>query len=129
LRILLDTSVLIDLLRNRKGRRLFVRELVQEGHELVITATNLAEVYAGMWPSERGPTKQLVSALECLPLDCETAELAGNLRFHWARQGRTLHLADTMIAASAIRNRLILLTDNVKDFPMPELRRMEFNKN
>jgi predicted nucleic acid-binding protein len=47
--------------------------------------------------------------------------LAGKLKSHWAKRGRTLTLADTVIAAIAIEERCALLTDNRKDFPMPEL--------
>jgi predicted nucleic acid-binding protein len=35
--------------------------------------------------------------------------------------GQTLTLDDTLIASTAITHRLILVTDNRKDFPMPEL--------
>lgn len=39
----------------------------------------------------------------------------------WQKKGRTLTLADTIIAAVAIEERCVLLTDNRKDFPMREL--------
>ena len=39
----------------------------------------------------------------------------------WACKGRTLALADTIVAAAAIENHCVLMTDNRKDFPMPEL--------
>jgi hypothetical protein len=43
------------------------------------------------------------------------------LRYEWARKGITLTLTDTMIAATALQYGLTLITDNKKDFPMPEL--------
>jgi predicted nucleic acid-binding protein len=46
---------------------------------------------------------------------------AGRLRYEWRRQGQTLSLADATIAAVAIHHSLILLTDNRRHFPMPEL--------
>jgi cellulose synthase/poly-beta-1,6-N-acetylglucosamine synthase-like glycosyltransferase len=39
----------------------------------------------------------------------------------YARRARTLTLADTIVAAIAIERRCTLMTDNRKDFPMPEL--------
>jgi predicted nucleic acid-binding protein len=39
----------------------------------------------------------------------------------WSRQGRTLPIADVLIAATALVHKLILLTDSRKAFPMPEL--------
>jgi predicted nucleic acid-binding protein len=50
-----------------------------------------------------------------------SARLAGKLKNQWARRGRPLALADTVIAAIAIEQRCALLTDNHKDFPMPEV--------
>jgi predicted nucleic acid-binding protein len=51
------------------------------------------------------------------------AQQAAALLYHWRRRGKTLSLADTTIAAVAIHHDLVLLTDNEKHFPMPELRR------
>jgi predicted nucleic acid-binding protein len=52
----------------------------------------------------------------------EIARLAGDLKNSWAARGRTFSLLDMMIAATAMVHDLILVTANVKDFPMPELR-------
>ncbi|WP_052294823.1 MULTISPECIES: type II toxin-antitoxin system VapC family toxin [Acidobacterium] len=121
MRILADTSILIDLLRGRGHRRDLFKRLTLEGHTFAVTAINVSEIYAGMRPQEREATRKLLAAFECLPIHCEIAELAGELRGAWARKGVTLHLADTLIAASAMHHRLVLMTDNRKDFPMPEL--------
>src|ERR1035441_6034710 len=51
----------------------------------------------------------------------QIAVRAGRLRHEWRRQGQTLSLADATIAAVAIHHSLILLTDNRRHFPMPEL--------
>lgn len=40
----------------------------------------------------------------------------------YARRGRTLSLSDTLIAAVALINGLMLITDNVKDFPLAGLK-------
>lgn len=121
MRILLDTSVLIDLLRGRSQKRELLKKLALEGHTFAITAINLSEIHAGLRSQERKATMELLSAFECLPIQCGIAELAGDLRNTWARKGVTLHLADTLIAAAAMHYGLALMTDNQKDFPMPEL--------
>ncbi len=46
---------------------------------------------------------------------------AGALKNEWARKGNTIALPDVTIAAVALANGLILVTDNRKHFPMPEL--------
>src|SRR5256885_11904789 len=60
-----DTSVLIDVLRRRNGRRELLAELVRAGHTLSTTALNIAEVYGGMRPGETAPTEAFLGELEC----------------------------------------------------------------
>ena len=52
----------------------------------------------------------------------DIARYAGELYREWRRKGLTLALPDLTVAAVAIRNGLLLATDNSKDFPMSELR-------
>lgn len=121
MRLLVDTSVLIDVLRRRRGRRELLVELVRGGHVLATTALNVAEVYAGMRPDEEEQTEAFLNALDCYELTRTAGRMAGNLKNKWAQKGRTLTLADTIIAAIALERHCTLLTDNRKDFPMPEL--------
>lgn len=122
MRLLLDTSVLIDALRSRRTRRTWLAELVREGHSLETSALNIAEVYAGMRPDEEAATKAFLGALLCHSMSSSTGESAGRLKSEWARKGRTLTLADTIAAAVAMEQGCSLISDNRKDFPMPELR-------
>lgn len=121
MRLLLDTSVLIDALRARRERRAWLATLVRNGHSLETSALNVAEVYAGMRPEEEKQTEEFLSALRCHPLTCGTAKDAGRLRSQWLRKGRTLTVADAIVAAVAIEQSCKLATDNRKDFPMPEV--------
>jgi predicted nucleic acid-binding protein len=121
MKLLLDTSVLIDVLRGRNDRPKILAELVRAGHTLCTTSLNIAEVYAGMRPHEKPATEALLTSLDCHVLTGSAARLAGTFVNQWRQKGRTLALADTIIAAIAIETRCLLLTDNRKDFPMPEL--------
>ena len=125
MRLLLDSSVLIDALRLRHGRRQWLAEMVRAGHTLATSALNLAEVYAGMRPEEEARTKAFLSALECREITASVAEMAGKLKRQWAKKGRTLTLADTMVAAVALQQACPLATDNRKDFPMLQLQLYE----
>ena len=120
--LLLDTSVLIDALRSRNARRELLARLVNEGHHFSTTALNIAEVYVGVREEESGFTTSFLDSLECHDLTASSGRLAGMLKNVWARKGRTLSLTDTIIAAIAIENDCSLVTDNRKDFPMPELK-------
>jgi len=121
MRLLLDTSVLIDTLRHRRGRRELLAALARDGHVLSTSALNVAEVFAGMRPEEERATEIFLAALDCYELSGSAARIAGSLKRKWASKGRTLTLADTIIAAVALEHGCVLMTDNRKDFPMPEL--------
>ena len=118
---LLDTSVIIDALNGKRGRRDFLLGLVKQGHLLACCPINVAEVYAGMRPKEEPATEEFLRSLEYYHLTWPVARLAGLLKRDHARKGRTVTVADTMIAAVALVHELTLMTDNVKDFPMKEL--------
>jgi len=128
MQLLLDSSVLIDALRMRKGRREWLAELVRAGIVLSTSALNIAEVYSGMRPEEEARTKAFLTALECREITASVAEAAGKLKRHWALKGRSLALADTMVAAVAIEQGCPLATDNRKNFPMARLQLYELPK-
>lgn len=121
MKLLLDTSVLIDVLRYRNQRQEWLAEQVRGGHMVSTTALNIAEIYAGMRPGEEAKTEALLAGLESHELNGTDARFAGKLKSNWARKGRTLTLEDTIIAAIAIGRGCALVTDNGKDFPMPEV--------
>jgi predicted nucleic acid-binding protein len=120
--VLLDTTVLIDALRARLGRRELLADLVRSGQTLATTAINIGEVYGGMRSGEERKTQQFLDSLECYPITRETARRAGHHRSYWAQRGRTPTLADMMVAAVALEEKLTLMTDNRKDFPLPDLK-------
>ncbi len=119
--VLLDTSVLIDLLRARAVRRVLVADLVHSGHTLVISTINLAEVYSGMRVHEQAATDAFLARFPCLPVTATIARRAGLLRGAFARVGQTLTLSDMLIAATTLEHGCTLATDNRRDFPIPEL--------
>ena len=118
---LVDTSVIIDALNNKRGRRDLLLGLVRRGHLLACCPINVTEVYAGMRPREEAATENFLRSLEYYHLTWPVARLAGLLKRDRARKGQTLTVADATIAAVAMVHELTLMTDNVKDFPMKEL--------
>ena len=119
---LLDTSVLIDTLRSRHGRKELLASLLKDGHNLATTAINVAEIYSGVRTDEEQRTNLFLGSLQCYPIDAAAGEHAGRLRSIWARKGRVIALPDMIVAAIAIQRGCTLMTDNRKDFPMPELK-------
>jgi predicted nucleic acid-binding protein len=119
--LLLDTTVLLDVLRARRNRRFLLAELVASGHLLATAAINVGEVYAGMRVGEETRTEAFLSSLDCYPMTAAIARRAGSLKSAWAQKGKTLSLADMIVAATVLEHGLALMTDNRKDFPLPEL--------
>jgi predicted nucleic acid-binding protein len=121
MKLLLDTSILIDVLRRRNQRRELLANLVRAGHELSTTVLNVAELYSGMRPSEERETQAFLAALVLHTLDAKSAHLAGRLKSEWSRKGRTVSLPDAVIAALTLERGCTLMTDNRRDFPMAGL--------
>jgi len=119
---LLDTSVIIDFLTGRRDRAALLGSLLGQGHLLACCSVNVTEVYAGMRPPEGAKTDAFLQSLEYRKVSWEIARRAGLLKNEWARRGQTLSLADATIAATALAGDLVLITDNRKHFPMPELK-------
>jgi predicted nucleic acid-binding protein len=118
---LLDTSVIIDAINNKKGRRQLLRDLISQGNILACSPINVAEVYAGLRPPEESNTKSFLQTLDLYQVTFPIAELAGLLKRDYGKKGKTLAITDTLIAAVALHHHLYLITDNVKDFPMEDL--------
>ncbi|MBI4470108.1 MAG: PIN domain-containing protein [Acidobacteria bacterium] len=118
---LLDTNILIDVITNRKGHGALLEQLLAERNLLATCAIIVSEVYTGMRSSEERKTEALMESLEFLPTTYEIASHAGILRRDLARKGRTLSLADTTIAAVALAYNCVLITQNAKDFSIPNL--------
>jgi predicted nucleic acid-binding protein len=118
---LLDTNVIVDVLRRRNGRHLMVERLLEQGQMLASCSITLTEVYAGMRPHEEKPTRAFMKSLLFLSITEEIAEHAGRLKAQYASRGRTLSLQDVSIAAVSMAYGCMLVTENAKDFPMPEL--------
>jgi len=74
---LLDTSVIIDAINDGRGRRQFLRELLEQGNTLACCPINITEVYAGLRPNEEHDTRRFLQALDLYPLTWPVSELAG----------------------------------------------------
>jgi predicted nucleic acid-binding protein len=118
---LLDTSVVIDALNRKRGRWQLLRALVESGETLACTAMTVMEIYAGLRPQESITTQAFLDGLEHYTVDRELGRYAGLLKNEWAKRGRTLSAPDVVIAATALLHKLVLMTDNRKDFRMPQL--------
>jgi predicted nucleic acid-binding protein len=117
-RVVVDSSVLIDHLRADDRARRTLAERIADGDELWGVVVSRAEVLAGMRSAERAPTLRLLDHLRWLEVDVELADEAGALARRFRRSHPGLELADCLIAAGAVRLDAQLLTQNVRHFPI-----------
>jgi hypothetical protein len=120
LALLLDTTVLIDALRDRPvaGR---LRELRGADRVPWICAVNVDEVLRGTKAEDEAIVTRFLGGLQLAPLGRAEGERAGRWRRDFARKGVTLSQGDCLIAAAAVAVDARLITGNPKHFPMSEL--------
>lgn len=122
MKLLLDTTVLIDVLRKRGKRRKLLEELVSMGHELTTSVICVAEVYASLRPGEEIRAQLFLRDLSCYPVTDRIAVRAGVIKCERSRTGKTLSMTDMFIASTALEYNFSFMTDNLKDFPIEELK-------
>jgi len=116
--LLLDTTVLIDVLRGRPAAAR-VLALRSTGDQPATSAINVEEIVRGLRPEEQPVADHLFSGLLVLPVGRPEAEAAGAWRRELAAAGRTAHQADCLIAATALLASARLATGNPRDLALP----------
>jgi predicted nucleic acid-binding protein len=119
---LLDTTVLIGHLRGDETVTKLLLDLLADQHSLGTSCVNIAEVERGIRPKESRAANKLLSRLRFLDTTREAAMRAGRYQAEFEKRGRTIHTADALIVGTARAHGAILLTDNVRDFPMRDIR-------
>lgn len=120
MRLLLDTTVLIDYLRGAPAAER-LDERLRGGDVALTTAVNVEELVRGLFPREERHARDLVEGLIVVPLGPGEGWRAGTWRRDYAARGVTLSQADCLIAAAAVSAGAILATGNPRHFPMEGL--------
>jgi predicted nucleic acid-binding protein len=120
--VLLDTTVLIDVLRGRPGTVERLGALRRHGDVPFTTPINVEEIHRGLRGTERSAAVRLFDGLRIAQIGRVHGVQAGEWRREHASTGVTLAQADCMIAAVALAIGVPLATGNPKHFPMRELR-------
>ncbi len=116
--VLLDTTVLIDLLRGRSGAIERLGMLRRSGDQPYICVINVEELERGARESEAESITRLLDGLSVAPLGRAEGTRAGRWRREHAARGITLSQADCLVASAAAGVGARLATGNPKDFPM-----------
>ncbi|MBI3032711.1 type II toxin-antitoxin system VapC family toxin [Candidatus Woesearchaeota archaeon] len=129
--LILDTSILIDLERKRKSTLERLSELCKNYPDTPkIAFITLFEILLGS--KEKNKTNQqkcleFVKQFTVLQTSTKTAPILAELKYKYDQKGIPLSLSDSLIAALAIENGLILVTKD-KDFNnITEIRKIILN--
>lgn len=121
MQLCVDTSVVIDWLRRADSQNTLFYQLLSDQHELLLPVVVVAELFSGtgVWQYAGAKARLEGTLAECqvLSLESNIAVLAGRIRVT-----HKVTLLDALIAATAMENKLQLVTLDVKDFSkIPEL--------
>jgi hypothetical protein len=119
--VLLDTTVLIDLLRGREDARRRLDALRAGGDTAHTSPVNVEEIVRGLRPSEQPAAETLFRGLRIVPLGVREGWQAGEWRRRFAARGTTLAQADCLVGAAALAVGGRVATGNPRHFPMREL--------
>lgn len=112
---LVDTSIIIDYLRQKDKSKTIQIKLERSQIPLYASIITHAECFSGksIWEKKEAlqALKLLFAGIKILPLEEKTSEKAGEIR---AKYGK--NISDAIIAATALSSGLSLATLNIKDF-------------
>ena len=118
---IIDTDILIDLLRNKKEAVVLVAGLEEKKFLLTTTVVNVFELHYGAHKSRQPEknlqaTKKLLDRLVILPLTPRSAQKAGHIYAELETMGQSIGLRDTLIGAIALTREYSVTTCNTEHF-------------
>jgi tRNA(fMet)-specific endonuclease VapC len=117
---LLDTNICSYIIRQKPQVVLQKFQALAAG-DVAVSAITVAELQYGVAKSQQPERNQIalyqfLAPLVILPFTEETAVFYGNLRAQLEKNGSPIGALDTLIAAHALAERLILITNNQREF-------------
>ena len=119
---LIDTDVLINFFKHKNPAKILIAGLSEQA-TLAISTLTITELRSG-WTKEQADflLPRLYALCSVVPVTKEIAEQAGIWRQEYKSRGLSLGTPDTVIAATSYLSNFPLVTNNAKDYPMPELK-------
>ncbi len=119
--MILETTFLIDFLRNKPEAVEKLKFLRKKNIPISITTPSIVEIWTGLYHTKKTETekKKILEVLESQiihQLDKDSAKKAGEINGILARSGQSVGIVDSMIAGIACLNNEPILTRNIKHF-------------
>src|SRR3954452_17366261 len=122
MRYLLDADTLIDYIQDRGNARPRITAMIEQDDEIAVCVITVGEVYSGLSSKKRAIWESWIMALSYWHIGYDVAAKAGTYRKMASEAGRTLSITDSLLAALAVDRDAVLLTSNLKDYPMQDVR-------
>lgn len=127
--VIVDTSIIIEHLRNKERITSFIDLVENESREnIALSVISIQEIFSGQSTKKIKETEfitRLVKGITVLPYDEEIAFLAGKIE---RDAPHAIEFADAAIAATCLKYTYKLATLNTKDFKIiPYLQLYELN--
>ncbi len=128
---LLDTNILSELMKRHPNHGLVTRLRLIAPDELFTSVICVLELRFGSALRPDFPAfwakieREIISRVTVIPFGNEEAIVAGDILSELKKKGRNIGLEDVMIGASAMANKLIVVTANIRHFSRIEGLRVE----
>ncbi|NOQ34678.1 MAG: PIN domain-containing protein [Methylococcaceae bacterium] len=123
--ILLDTDIVINVLRKKAETIDTLLNLKQQKYRIYVCPVVIAEIYAGAFAKEYEQIATFFSYCQCLTIDESIGKIAGLYANQYRKAYNKISLEDYLIAACAKKYQLSLWTNNKKHYPMQDIQLFE----
>ena len=120
-RLLLDTDIVIDLLKKQPELVARFLALVESKTSFLLSPIVVAEVYAGAFAREHKDIEAFFGLCQRIDLDSATGRVAGLYANQYRKAFQGISLEDFLLAASAQTHDCPLWTGNRKHYPMGDI--------
>jgi predicted nucleic acid-binding protein len=114
--VVVDTSFLIDVLREHPAAVELLNDLIEERETLISSMVVRTEVLAGVRGREADRTLKLLSLVAWEPVTQDVSDRAGALGQRHLQASPGIDTPDLLVAEVALRHNARVVTTNVKHF-------------
>lgn len=116
-----DTDVIINYLKGLEPAKSFLKKMIISD-DLYISPISIAEYQAKSSQEEKSLLEEFLTLGKTVSIDSEVGFIAGDYRKQFSKKTKKVYLMDCFIAATCKAHKLTLITNNLKDYPMGDIK-------